>query len=145
MSNAAEYRSWTCLGQCSHFTHVFTCFILDVSHTVPLNTHCCLSRPKLQIPNLAPNLACQVEIESTIKTLISSLHRPHSFRVRQQCTHTNVLNLPSSCRAMMSHSVSGGWCHQPGTECGTQFVAKCYKTLYNVERAAAEGRMSHST
>ena len=27
----------------------------------------------------------------------------------------------------------------PGTESGTQFVAKRYKTLRNVERAAAEG------
>ena len=32
-----------------------------------------------------------------------------------------------------------------GTESGTQFVAKRYKMLYNVERAAAEGRMLHST
>ena len=30
-----------------------------------------------------------------------------------------------------------------GTESGTQFVAKRYKTLYNVQRAAAEGRMPH--
>ena len=28
-----------------------------------------------------------------------------------------------------------------GTESGTQFVAKRYKTLHNVERAAAEGRI----
>ena len=32
-----------------------------------------------------------------------------------------------------------------GTESGIQFVAKRYKTLYNVERAAAEGRMPYST
>lgn len=28
---------------------------------------------------------------------------------------------------------------------GTEFVVKRYKTLHNVERAAAEGRMPHST
>ena len=44
----------------------------------------------------------------------------------------------------VSHA-RGAFVSSNGTESGTQFVAKRYKTLYNIERAAAEGRMPHST
>ena len=61
--------------------------------------------------------------------------------------------LPPFDVALVPDSDSNAFCHHnfpvvsksSGTESGTQFVAKRYKTLYNAERAAAEGRMPHST
>ncbi len=59
------------------------------------------------------------------------------------CGHSS---LPQFQIPIPTHSVTmmARVSKSPGTESGTQFVANRYKTLYNVERAVAEGSMAQS-